>query len=257
MPDDDDPVIDAPERRKPLRDVRVKPLLAVTAILVLCMGALYWVAMRTINQPVAPIATVFEPGTQAADMGGVPPEEIADPVDEQQGEMGEGEGEVIEGEAPAEEEGVDFEITGEGAPPQAEQQQQPPPLQDGELMIPEELPPAVDGTATRLLVVSDAIVDGATQVAIRGNGQFLKGRVEVMRLENPARVWIRIKNIGTFYRPNDIPVNSAHVERIRIGHHPEESPPSIYVVLDLATDRAKVQETWLEGDTFRVAVDTK
>ena len=50
---------------------------------------------------------------------------------------------------------------------------------------------------------------------------------------------------------------SPHVERIRIGHHPEENPPSIYVVLDLTTDRAKVRETWLEGDTFRVAIDTQ
>ncbi|MGD9253797.1 MAG: hypothetical protein PVG92_07690 [Holophagae bacterium] len=253
MPDDDDPVITAPERRTPLRGVRVKSLLTVTAILAVCMGAIYWVAMRTINQPVEPTASLVEPGTQGAEEDGLLTEQLAEPFDDQQGVVGEG-----DGEAPPEEEGVDFEITGEVSQTEPEpEQQQPQAASPGNEMIPAEFSPAVDGTATRLLAVSNAVVDGATQVSIRGNGQFLEGRVRVMRLENPARVWIRIKNIGTFYRPNEIPVNSRHVERIRIGHHPEESPPSIYVVLDLATDRAKVQETWLEGDTFRVAVDIK
>jgi hypothetical protein len=47
------------------------------------------------------------------------------------------------------------------------------------------------------------------------------------------------------------------VDRVRIGHHPEENPQSIYVVIDLANNSAKVRETWLEGDTFRVGIETQ
>jgi hypothetical protein len=246
-----------------LADVRLMPLLAVTLILVVCFAGVYWVLTRPAREPIAPIRTVLDDreereaqlAEQAGADGAVDGEGVdllMEPGEGDQAAGGDaqaGGDELLAGDAAAaaEDEGsVDFEITGQGPPPG-----------DSDQMIPEELPPAVDGTATRLIDVASFTVEGATQVAVRGNGTFLKGRVQVSRLENPARVWIRIKNIGTFYRPNFIPVDSPDVKMVRIGHHPEESPPSIYVVLDLANDRAKVQETWLEGDTFRVAVESQ
>jgi hypothetical protein len=117
-----------------------------------------------------------------------------------------------------------------------------------------EIPMAADGTATQIIDVGVAVVDNTTQIAIRGNGRLLEGRVRVSRLEDPDRVWIRIRGIQTFYRPNELVVGSKEVERVRIGHHPEENPPSIYVVIDLADGRAQIGETWHQGETFRVSV---
>ncbi len=229
-----------------LRDVRLMPLLAVTLILVACFAGVYWVLTRPAREPIEPIRTVLDDQSEAAAAAGAQEPAVELGAAEQSAEGGAAAGaEPAAGGAGGEGE-VDFEITGEG-----------PPASEGDEMIPEELPPAVDGTATRLIDVASFLIEDTTQVAVRGNGTFLKERVQVTRLENPARVWIRIKNIGTFYRPNFISVDSPDVKMVRVGHHPEENPPSIYVVLDLANDRARVEETWLDGDTFRVAIDSR
>ena len=44
------------------------------------------------------------------------------------------------------------------------------------------------------------------------------------------------------------------MERVRVGHHPEETPQSIYVVFDLASTAAVIREHTIEGDTLRVVV---
>ena len=65
---------------------------------------------------------------------------------------------------------------------------------------------------------------------------------------------MRIRGIETFYRPNEIAVGSPEILRIRVGHHPEETPPSLFVVLDLADDSAVVLDTSVRDDTVQVAV---
>ena len=91
-------------------------------------------------------------------------------------------------------------------------------------------------------------------VVVQGNGKFEESMVRVAPMEDPARIWMRIRGIETFYRPNEIVVESPEVLRVRVGHHPEETPPSIYVVLDLADASAVLRDTSVRGDTIQVAV---
>ena len=93
-----------------------------------------------------------------------------------------------------------------------------------------------------------------TVVTIRTNGELSPKAVRVSRLKDPERVWVRIQGIETFYRPNDIEVGTPEVERVRVGHHPEETPQSIYVVFDLEDSAAVVREHSVEDDTLRVVV---
>jgi hypothetical protein len=97
-------------------------------------------------------------------------------------------------------------------------------------------------------------VGDATVVEIRGNGGLSEARLRVSALDDPPRVWIRILGIEDFFRPNEIAVGSPEVSRIRVGYHPEESPVSLWVVLDLADGSAVVRDTTVSGDTIRVSV---
>lgn len=108
--------------------------------------------------------------------------------------------------------------------------------------------------ADRILDIVAAAREGSTTVVIRGNGQIGEGSVRISRLEDPARIWVRIRHIETFYRPNEIPVGSPEVLQVRVGHHPEETPPSLYVVLDLADDAMAVTGQEIAGDTVRMSV---
>jgi len=91
-------------------------------------------------------------------------------------------------------------------------------------------------------------------VTVRTNGELSPDSVRVSLLKDPARVWVRIRGIETFYRPNDIEVGTPEVERVRVGHHPEETPQSLYVVFDLEDSAAVVREYTVEGETLRVVV---
>jgi len=110
------------------------------------------------------------------------------------------------------------------------------------------------GPATRVLLIAANRVGDETVVTVRTNGELAQDSVRVSRLKDPARVWVRIKGIETFYRPNDIEVGTPEVERVRVGHHPEETPQSLYVVFDLEDSAAVIREHTVEGDTLRVVV---
>jgi uncharacterized protein (TIGR02266 family) len=116
------------------------------------------------------------------------------------------------------------------------------------------IPPPTTGPATTIVDVAVARVGDATVVDIRGNGSLSEARLRVSALDDPPRVWIRIRGIEAFYRPNEIAVGSPEVSRIRVGHHPEESPVSLWVVLDLADGSVVVRDTTVSGDTIRVSV---
>ena len=110
------------------------------------------------------------------------------------------------------------------------------------------------GPATRVLLIAASRVGDETVVTVRGNGELALDSVRVSLLKDPARVWVRIQGIETFYRPNDIEVGTPEVERVRVGHHPEETPQSLYVVFDLEDSAVVVREHTVEGDTLRVVV---
>jgi hypothetical protein len=114
--------------------------------------------------------------------------------------------------------------------------------------------PIAASRANRILDVSTRELAGRTVVTITGNGTFSDSVLRVAKLENPARVWIRIRGIESYYRPNEIAVDSPEVARVRIGHHPEESPPSIYVVLDLSLESVGIAGSEIRGDTIEVSV---
>ena len=115
------------------------------------------------------------------------------------------------------------------------------------------LPPAT-GPATRIVDMAVARVDDATVVDIRGDGALSQDRLRVSRLDDPPRVWVRIRGIETFFRPNEIVVGSPELLRIRVGHHPEDTPVSLWVVLDLADGSMVVRDTTVSGDTIRVSI---
>ena len=122
----------------------------------------------------------------------------------------------------------------------------------------EEPPPSVaeveKAPATRVIDVAVARLGDATVVGIRGNGDFEDSRLQVSVLPDPSRVLVRIAEIETFYRPNEIEVGSSEVVRVRVGHHPEQTPAKLYVVLDLAEDAVVVRDTSVVGDTIRIVV---
>jgi hypothetical protein len=112
----------------------------------------------------------------------------------------------------------------------------------------------VAGPATRVLLVAATRVGDTTVVTVRANGDLSEESIRISRLKDPARVWVRIRGIETFYRPNDIEVGTPEVERIRVGHHPEETPQSLYVVFDLGDSAVVVREQTVEGSALRVVV---
>jgi uncharacterized protein (TIGR02266 family) len=116
-----------------------------------------------------------------------------------------------------------------------------------------DLPP-VTRPATRVVDIAVARVDDATVVDIRGDGDLSEDRLRVSRLDDPPRVWVRIRGIETFFRPNEIVVGSPELSRIRVGHHPEDTPASLWVVLDLADGSMAVGDATVSGDTIRVSI---
>jgi hypothetical protein len=73
-------------------------------------------------------------------------------------------------------------------------------------------------------------------------------------LSSPPRVLVRLKGIVEPYRPLETPVGTTEVRAIRMGHHPEKTPPSLWVVLDVIGPGVKVKGVEVDGDTARVLV---
>lgn len=202
---------------KPPRDLRLWPLAAAAVVIVAASALVFWYVNR------GPGETLQEPVVVVEET----------PVPEATPMVFEGTAQADEG-ASAEESVEPAEISEPG--PAA------PPIE------------RVSGPATRVLLVAAARIADRTVVTVKVNGELVESAVRVSRLKDPARVWIRIQGIETFYRPNDIAVGTPEVERVRVGHHPEETPQSIYVVCDLASASAIIREQTIDGDTLRVVV---
>jgi hypothetical protein len=210
------PAVEKPE--KPPRDLRLWPFIAAAVVIVAVSAIVWWFVNREptelLQEPVAVIEETPVPEPT--------PEVLEDGAVELLEEGGE--------EEPLE------------VPEVSETEPAPAPVE------------TVSGPATRVLLVSGTRVADATVVTVKVNGDLVEESVRVSRLKDPARVWIRIQGIETFYRPNDIAVGTPEVDRVRVGHHPEETPQSIYVVCDLASASAVIREQTIDGDTLRVVV---
>ena len=117
-----------------------------------------------------------------------------------------------------------------------------------------EIEGSVTGPATRVLMIDASDVGSTTVITVRANGELSEDSIRISPLKDPPRVWIRVFGIETFYRPSEIEVGTLEVERVRVGHHPEETPQSLYVVVDLENAAAGVREHSIDGDTLRVVV---
>ncbi len=96
---------------------------------------------------------------------------------------------------------------------------------------------------------------GATEVVIRGNGPFDPGQVDASRLTDPPRVLVRLRRIGKPYAPIQIEVGTPELAAVRIGHHPELRPATLYVVLDLTTPTVSSTDALrVDGNVARVTV---
>ncbi len=201
---------------KPPRDIRLG-LLVAAAIVLVAVGALVWSVLtgRDVDSASDENLVVAEEALPAIE----PAEESAEP-----------------GEAP------------DAVPPGKSLILEEPPV---ETPVPAPVP---DQPATKIVDIVAAARGDVTNVVIRGNGFFEEDNVRTSLLKDPARVWLRIRKIETFYRPGEIEVGSPQIARIRIGHHPEESPPSLYVVLDLADASMAVVDREVDGNTIRLTV---
>jgi hypothetical protein len=118
-------------------------------------------------------------------------------------------------------------------------------------------PPVAQGRASQVVDVAAAAQGDVTTVVIRGNGAFEPSSIRSLRLADPMRVWLSVAHIETFFKPNEIDVGSREIERVRIGYHPEDSPPALYIVLDLAGDDVFLLDTSVQGDAIRLTVGRK
>jgi len=218
-------IVPPPEKQEAPRDLRLKRLLAVVAVLMVAAVVVWWIANRGLGDALPEPAVVVEeipvsepPADAVEEPAEMPADMAVEVAEEPSGEPTERTPKVI----------------------------QPEP---GAFLIEE-----VAGPATRVLLVAASRVGDSTVVTVRTNGELSLELVRVSLLKKPARVWVRILGIETFYRPNDIEVGTPEVERVRVGHHPEETPQSLYVVCDLSDSAAVVREHSVEGDTLRVVV---
>jgi hypothetical protein len=72
-------------------------------------------------------------------------------------------------------------------------------------------------------------------------------------MSDPPRVLVRLVRVDR-YRRFEVAVGTDELDRIRIGHHPEQNPPSLHLVLDLAGAEVKLVSTEVEGAEVRLTL---
>lgn len=137
-----------------------------------------------------------------------------------------------------------------------------------EVQAPTAVPPSSAATASPTAVaaaevaagrsvvrsISSRARPGATEVSIEASGSLDGGRVDTLALDDPPRILIRVKGIDKPYTPHLMEVGSPELIAIRIGHHPELHPPTLYVVLDTTSNAISVLGRDVEGSTARIVV---
>jgi hypothetical protein len=108
--------------------------------------------------------------------------------------------------------------------------------------------------ASRVEEISWRVEGEAVIITVRGDGAFADDAVSVIPMVNPPRILVRVRRIVDQYSRYQIPVDSALVTQIRTGHHPEQNPPALYIVLDIADGGVQVLGSQIEGDTASIAL---
>ncbi len=122
---------------------------------------------------------------------------------------------------------------------------------------PTEAPVTVDVVSAPAHTIVDIKADageGGTVVLIRTDGSIESGRVRTSILPSPPRILVRVSGIDSLYRPLEIPVGTSEVRGIRVGHHPETRPPSLWIVLDRSDEDVVVRDVQISGNAIRIEV---
>lgn len=112
---------------------------------------------------------------------------------------------------------------------------------------PSPLPPA-----STLVEVSWRSGAAGTEVSLRADGEIANERLRVNMLSNPPRVLLRLTRVNTGSGAEVREVGSEEVARVRLGYHPELSPPELYVVLDLTSPTVELAEQRVAGDAVQL-----
>lgn len=127
---------------------------------------------------------------------------------------------------------------------------EPPPA----TLAPRPVDPASLVPATRIRSARwEGARDGGV-VVLQADGGVVARRIRHLRLEDPPRELVRITGIVGPTEPDTVNVGGGLVLRVRLGHHPELSPPELYVVIDLASPAARGAAPEPSGDTIRIPV---
>lgn len=239
---------------KPPRDLRIGLIVTAAIVLVAVMVLVWSVWLKRPGQE----AEVNDPMIEEPTQVGVV---LID--DDVEGTESEGGGESAPEGAGDTATGPKADSAGESAPAEPVVEQPGPQVDEpAEAVVSERQTesasqPVQQTRASRVVDVTTAARAHATTVVIRGNGAFEASGLRTLLLEDPKRLWASISPIETFYRPNEINVGSPEVERVRIGFHPEDSPPALYVVLDLVGEDVVLLDANVQGDAIRLTVGRK
>ena len=112
--------------------------------------------------------------------------------------------------------------------------------------------PAAPSPARRLLALEPR-VEGATEIlALRFDAPLREADLFAALIgPDPPRYLLRLRGIERPWRPPELAVGSALMQRVRTGLHSTPRGPELHIVIDLTT-RA-VEHSWaIEGDALRV-----
>ncbi len=113
---------------------------------------------------------------------------------------------------------------------------------------------AVSGPGHKIVDIRADEGERGTVILIRADGSIESGRIRTSILASPPRILVRISGIESLYRPIEIPVGTSEVRGIRIGHHPETHPPSLWIVMDRVDEDVVAQDVEVSGNAIRIEV---
>lgn len=113
---------------------------------------------------------------------------------------------------------------------------------------------AVEAPVSRVTDVAWDHDASGTLITITGNGTFPSSSYGVLALESPPRLLIRLNRIVDSYPTHELAVSTAEVSGVRIGYHPSNQPPQLFVVLDLRDDLVSLVSAEPDGRQLRVRV---
>lgn len=110
------------------------------------------------------------------------------------------------------------------------------------------------GAAKLERVATTALADGLTVISLSFSETIPNGRWRFERLQTPPRLLIRLRDCRTANIPQTYIINDGTIEKIRLGYHPEQQPPELYVVLSLATGNTRLGRITASGQALLVYV---